>query len=427
MWLSQRQFRRVAVIVSIGAAMATVGAALVGIWVIYELSSGPERRGMIIAAEAPYSNARNLQRITQARPNNPTDGREPWLGQDEWTRGVQAGQEYVTQFPEPQNAQVLQNMNTSQIWAYMQQQVSGALSVGCQYCHNVNPDEDGNYKFHLDDYPQKIAARNMMTLVNDLNAKFIVNLPYWRGNYVTCATCHSGLGNGEGTPVELEGVSDQFLKSAPPINVIVEPLDDNGTPIRDVAEKPEELHEPMLLQEANLYFLYNYKVWRPFEPGVPKTGRGSLALAYAGEDGYSHGGRTQDQATITQGTMNLMAWSLGVGCTYCHNARNFYNYEITEESEMLDGEHIAPRLKAERMLLMTTYMAENWDIYGAIPLEEPPEDFLVGRQHYREINGEYYNIPGCYTCHARLNIPKSILTQDELTETNLPIDLRGEQ
>jgi photosynthetic reaction center cytochrome c subunit len=125
--------------------------------------------------------------------------------------------------------------------------------------------------------------------------------------------------------------------------------------------------------------------------------------------------------------MNLMAWSLGVGCTYCHNARNFYNYEITEESEMLDGEHIAPRLKAERMLLMTTYMAENWDTYGAIPLEEPPEDFLVGRQHYREINGEYYNIPGCYTCHARLNIPKSILTQDELTETNLPIDLRGEQ
>jgi photosynthetic reaction center cytochrome c subunit len=427
MWLSQRNFRKVAVLVSIGAAMGTVGAAIVGIWLVYELSSGAERRGMAIEAAAPYSNAQNLQRITEAQPNTPTDGRSSWLGQQDWTQGVQAGQEYVTQFPEPQNVQVLTSMNTSEIWAYMQQQVSGALSVGCQYCHNVEPGPDGLYVFDEDTFPQKIAARDMMRLVNDLNAKFIVNLPYWRGNYVTCATCHSGLGNGAGTPENLEGVSDQFLRGTPPIKMMYNPLDENGEPIRIAEQKPPELRELRPLKELTLWNLYNYQVWNPYDPADPKSGRGTLALV------NPEASRTQDQVNITQGTMNLMAWSIGVGCTYCHNARNFYHYEITTESELMDweasefdGEHIAPRIKAERMLLMTTYIAENWDTYGAIPTETPREQ-LEGRLHFREINGEYYNMPGCYTCHARNNIPKAVIHQDDLTNTNLPVDLRGTQ
>jgi len=433
MWLSQRNFRKVAVIVSIGAAMATVGAGLVGIWLIYELSSGPERRGLAIAAEAPYSSAKNLIRITDAQPNKPTDGRDPWLGQAEYTKGVQAGNEYVAQFPQPQNVQVLKSMNTSQIWAFMQQQVAGALSVGCQYCHNVNAGPDGKFQFNLETFPQKIAARNMLRMVNDINGKFIVNLPYWRGNYVMCATCHSGLGNGTGSPTNLEGVSDQFLKGTPPIKVTYEPLDTKGKPIRDPLQKPEELKQPVLLQRAILFNLYNYQVWKPFDSADHSSGRGSLALAY-------DGGRTQDQANITQGTMNLLDWSLGVGCTYCHNARNFYNYEITTESAPLTqdwtdkngtvvtaGSNIAPRLKAERMLLMTTYIVQKWDTYGAIPKTPTPKDFLVGRLHYRQINGQYYNVPGCYTCHARKNIPRAIINQVDVTDANLPVDLRGAQ
>lgn len=431
MWLSQRNFRRVAVIVSIGAAMATVGAGLVGIWLIYELSGGVERRAAALAAEAPYSSARNLVNITDAQPNQPTDGRTSWLGQTDWTTGVQAGQEYVTQFAQPQNAQVLVNMNTSQIWAFMQQQVSGALSVGCQYCHNVTPDANGNYQFNLDEFPQKTAARNMLKLVNDLNGKFIVNLPYWRGNYVICASCHSGLGNGKGTPQNLEAVSNEFLKGTPPIKVIYEPLDETGKPILDPQLKPAELQQPIILQQATLFNLYNYQVWKPYNPADNKSGRGSLALVY-------DEGRTQDQANITQGTMNLLDWSLGVGCTYCHNARNFYNYEITTESPVLAqdwtdqngvtvtaGSHIAPRLKAQRMLLMMTYMVQRWDTYGAIAKTTKPANFLVGRLHYREINGQYYNVPGCYTCHARVSVPKAVINQVDMTDTTLPPDLRG--
>lgn len=434
MFLNQRQFRRIVVIVSMGVAMTLAGGAIVGIWLIYELSGGPERRGLAIAAEAPYSPAKNLQRINQVPANEPTDGREPWLSQEFYNAGVQAGNQYIAQFPEPQNVQVLVGLSTAEIWSYMQQQVSGALGVGCQYCHNVQPNADGLYQFDSDEFPQKVAARDMMRLVNDLNGKFIVNLPYWRGNYVVCATCHSGTGNGKGAPQNLEAVSDQFLKGTPPINVIYEPLDETGQPIRDPALKPEVLQEPLPLKQATLWNLYNYKVWKPYTPEDHKSGRGSLALSY-------EGGRTQDQVNVTQGTMNLLAWSLGVGCTYCHNARNFYNYEVTSESPTfssdvptLNGEHIAPRLKAERMLLMTTYIAENWDTYGAIPKtgSDLPEDLLEGRVHYREINGQIYNVPGCYTCHGRNSIPRSVISLTDMENSRQPITilpppLRGEQ
>lgn len=433
MLLNQRQTRKIAVIVSIGTAMGLAGLAIVGIWLIYELSGGPERRGLAIAAEAPYSSAKNIQRINQSAPNQPDagDNRDPWLSQQFYSDGVQAGNVYITQFPEPQNVQVLLGMSTAEIWSFMQQQVSGALGVGCQYCHNVQPDANGIYQFDKDTFQQKVSARNMMRLVNDLNKNFIVNLPYWRGNYVTCSTCHSGIGNGKGLPRELETVSDQFIKSTPPINVIYEPLDKNGVPIRNTEDKPDVLKQPLPLHEATLWNLYNYQVWKPYDPTDSTSGRGSLALSYAE-------GRTQDQVNITQGTMNLLAWSLGVGCTYCHNARNFYSYELTSESPTfvgdvptLNGEHIAPRLKAQRMLLMTTYIATNWDQYGAIPRVEKPADFLQGRVHYREINGGYYNVPGCYTCHGRNSIPKAVISQTTLDGSKQPITilpptLRGE-
>jgi len=423
MMLNQRQFRRIVVIVSIGVAMTLAGGAIVGIWLIYELSGGPERRGLAIAAVAPYSSAKNLQRVNQAPANQPTDGRDPWLSQAFYNEGVQAGNQYIAQFRTPQNTQVLTDMTTAEIWSFMQQQVAGALGVGCQYCHNVKPDANGNYQFNSEEFPQKIAARNMLKLVNDLNGKFIVNLPYWRLNYITCATCHSGIGNGRGSPQLLEAVSDQFLKSTPPIKVIYNPLDVNGQPVVDDAKKPEELRDPIPLKQATLWNVYNYKVWKPYNPADAVSGRGSLALSY-------DGGRTQEQANITQGTMNLLAWSLGVGCTYCHNARNFYSYEITNESPTFvgdiptyQGKHIAPRLKAQRMLLMTTYIAENWDKYGAIPKVVPPESSLVGRVHYREINGQYYNVPGCYTCHGRNSIPMAVINQATLDQAKQPLTI----
>jgi photosynthetic reaction center cytochrome c subunit len=85
------------------------------------------------------------------------------------------------------------------------------------------------------------------------------------------------------------------------------------------------------------------------------------------------------------------------------------------------------------MLLMTTYLVENWDTYGAIAKtgNEIPESDLVGKVHYREINGQIYNVPGCYTCHGRNSIPKAVISSQMLQDSRQPItilppSLRGE-
>jgi len=509
MWkLSQRQFRKIVVAVSVVVMMGIVWLAILGIWLIHDIAyvynydKFNEITAGLTSMEdyealwantngfdpvlleamyiAPYDPAQNLTRITQTQPNEPPeDGRESWFGFENWTEGVQAGSEYIGQFPEPQNAQVLTELDTAGMWAYMQQQVSGAMAVGCQYCHNVQPDEDGNYQFDQDhwtipedgsildgegEWTQKVSAREMMRLVNDINAQYIVNLPYWRGNYVTCATCHSGLGNGRGTPLNMEGVSDEFLKSVPPQRVNLDPLDENGVPLITPEEKPEEVRGRMLLQDATLWLIYNYSVWHPYDPADPKSGRGSLAMVWPYEKA-----RTIDQATIQTNVMNNNAWSLGTGCTYCHDPRNWYNYEITSEAPPLDGEYISPRIKGQRMLLLNTFIAQNWAEYGAIPKDKTPEElsnpgpntvvldsffgsgagwdppsdnigelawpsrpndlprvgYISGRRHYRVVDGNVYNMPGCTTCHARNSIPKVVVAEEDLSDTLLPPSLRG--
>lgn len=389
--------RQVALLISVAVGVVVAIVTTATFYWIYELASGPERRAAAAAAVAPYDPSSGVRLITASAPNTPTDGREPWLGLNEWAAGVQAGQEYVAQFPQPLNVVVLQGMTTAQIWGYMQQYVSGALGVGCQYCHNIN-------NFASDEYPQKTAARNMLRLVNDMNAQFIVNLPNWRGNYVQCATCHNSQ------PINMDPVGERFIGSVPPINVTVDLLDSQGQEILDPAAKPEEVRGRVPLKQAILYYVYNYQVWLPYDPTNEASGRGSLALTY-------EGGRTQEQVNINQNVMNLMAWSLGVGCTYCHNSRNFVAYETNPAGTLSNPEYALNKLKAQRMLLMTTWLNENWAKYGALPKTDVPDIGPAGfhdGQYYRQIDGQYYVVPGCYTCHAGRTIPLAAINQADI-------------
>ncbi len=398
--------RQIAVVISVIVGFIVAIITILTFFWIYELASGPERRAAAEAVEidAPYSASTGVLLITQAERNVPDDTRDPWLSLEAWTEGVQAGQAYVEQFPEPQNAQVLTGMTTEQIWGYMQQHVSGALGVGCQYCHDVQADENGTYLFNEDTYAQKLSAREMMRLTNDLNAEFIVDLPNWRGNYVQCATCHNNQ------PIDMDSVGPTFRPSTPPIKVTVDPLDANGEPILEAAAKPEEIQEPLMLQDAILYYIYNYQVWDPFDPADEQSGRGSLALTYAE-------GRTQEQVTITQNVMNYMAWSLGENCLYCHNSRNFWSYELEAAGNLTNAESGYNRLKAQQMLLMTTWMTENWLSYGALPktdIEFEGAGAFVDGQYYRKVDGDVYTVPGCYTCHNGRYIPKKALDQNDI-------------
>lgn len=394
---------QIAVVISIavGAIVAVITTAT--FYWIYELASGPERRGAAIAAAAPYNLSDEITKLSNAEPNQPTDNRQPWLGADAWREGVQAGQEYVAQFPEPQNVQILTGMTTAQIWVYMQQYVSGALGVGCQYCHDIN-------NFAADPYPQKVAARLMMVMVNDVNTNFIVDLPEWQGNYVQCATCHVGEAVGKPT------WGPDFENSRQPIEVNVSVIDGTtGATIIDPAEKPEELQGLVPLKEAILWKTYNYQVWKPFDPAVPDSGRGTLALTY--DDGDIRG-PSQDQVNISQGAMNYMAQSMGVSCNYCHNSRNFYAFEESFAGNLpTQPDYAVKRLKAQQMLLLTTWLQQNWARYNIIPADVPvqgPGPLLLNQQYLANINDQYFALPGCYTCHRGNAIPKAAINQNDI-------------
>jgi len=419
--------RQMAIFVSVAVGIIVAVVTIATFFWIYDLALGQERASAAVTAKLVWSPSEGNKVITSAKANTPTDGRQPWLGLDAWTTGVQAGQTWVTNNPNPVNVLVLTGMSSAQIWTYMQLYVAGPLGVSCQYCHDIN-------NFSLDTFPQKVTARNMMYLVMDVNTNYILKLPNWRGNYVQCATCHNNR------PNNLEGFAPQFTKSVPPINVTVDPLmvtadpldKDNGKPITDPSKKPAAIQNPVKLQEAVLYYIYNYQVWKPYDPADPESGRGSLALTY-------NGGRTQDQVTINQNVMNNLGWSLGVGCNYCHDSRNFTAYATEPAGNITNPLYAFNKRKAQQMLLMTSWLQANWTTYGAIAKPAIPTELEGGasKLSYQKIGDQYYNVPGCYTCHQGFNdadgvsVPRAAMNQTSFLDqgdtglTIFPQALRG--
>lgn len=400
----QTRSHQIALLTVIGALVAVILTA------IFYIASGSARRAASITTDMIgsttdqtfYNPSDGTARIAQAEPNQPAEGdpREPWLGADAWREGVQAGQEYADQFPQPQNVQLLRGMTTAQIWVYMQQYVSGALGVGCQYCHDIN-------NFAADPYPEKIAARLMLVMVNDINSNFIVNLPQWQGNYVQCATCHLG------EPVDLPAWAPEFTggRLANQVNVVA--FDEQGQPILDPANQPEEIRDPVPLQEAVLYRIYNYQVLQPFDAADPASGRGILAETIAGVD-------SRDQEQISQSAMDMMNVSLNVSCSYCHNARDYSVYEP-------ESDYAVKWRKSQYMLLLTTWLSENWSRYNILPKDVPVEGsgplLTEDRQYFQQINGQYFSIPGCYTCHRGNIIPGGAIPAATIPEGDIGVSI----
>jgi photosynthetic reaction center cytochrome c subunit len=127
--------------------------------------------------------------------------------------------------------------------------------------------------------------------------------------------------------------------------------------------------------------------------------------------------------------MNLQSWALGVGCTYCHNSRNFYAYEADIESPQFHQPYAINRLKSQRMLLMTTFMADNWSRY-VLPRSpyapiDAPENLPLDEQIYyisvQQGSGETATsvdmaVPGCYTCHQGKSVPPASINAMDIPE-----------
>ncbi len=76
----------------------------------------------------------------------------------------------------PKNLKVLKAEDERAVMGAMR----GALGQRCDFCH-IQGDNAS------DENPKKLVARNMMVLVNDVNAKF----PDGKA-HVSCYTCHRG-------------------------------------------------------------------------------------------------------------------------------------------------------------------------------------------------------------------------------------------
>ena len=186
------------------------------------------------------------------------------------SESTQAVQAYIAEFPEPQNAQVLTGMTTSEIWGFMTAYVAGGLQVDCTYCHNINNFAADGAEIGDDTVAaRKDNARLHLQMVADLNQNWLTQLNNIEGKQpsgaqIICATCH-----------------------------LAEPL-----PVA----WPENLHA---LPDDYRLPLDNLDV-------LLVTGNLDVSL---------------DAVQYNQHTMYHISESLGVGCTHCHNSRYFPSWE----------------------------------------------------------------------------------------------------
>lgn len=194
---------------------------------------------------------------------------------------VTAVQEYIAQFPEPQNVKVLTGLNTSQIWGFMTSYVAGGLQVDCSYCHNINNyGADGEEIGDPVVAARKDNARLHLQMVADLNQNWITALDDIEGKQpsgaqVICATCHLGEPIPVSWPEDLHALPDDFRLPLRAADGSVGTVDD-------------------------------------IDNALVITGRRDISL---------------DAAQYNQNTMYHMNESLGVGCTHCHNSRYFPSWE----------------------------------------------------------------------------------------------------
>jgi Photosynthetic reaction centre cytochrome C subunit len=99
-------------------------------------------------------------------------------------------------FPAPTNLKVLpRTLSGAQVRAIMHQW-EDALGAECATCHvrdAKDPDLNGRPRFNYadDSKPEKVAARLMYTMVEDINSNYVAKIEN-SGVPVNCWTCHRG-------------------------------------------------------------------------------------------------------------------------------------------------------------------------------------------------------------------------------------------
>lgn len=87
------------------------------------------------------------------------------------------------------NLQVLPKNITAKELDRIMESYNEGLGVGCDYCHAKNATTK-DIEFEKDTKPEKLVARKMMLMTNDLNHRYFTDSPGVQA--VTCYTCHHG-------------------------------------------------------------------------------------------------------------------------------------------------------------------------------------------------------------------------------------------
>jgi len=162
-----------------------------------------------------------------------------------------------------------------------------APDVGCDYCHAA-PDYASDAKY------TKRVARQMMRMTRHINNDWTAHV---KGTGVTCYTCHRG----KPVPPRV-----WFQAKQPPANEFLPRKTDGRPPTPSAARTalPPDPLSDFLLGENQIRVV------------------GQTAL----QTGNPH--HIKD-ARSTYSLMMVMAESLGVNCTYCHNTRSFTSWPLS--------------------------------------------------------------------------------------------------
>lgn len=95
-------------------------------------------------------------------------------------------------YAQPTNLTVLpKNIPAAQLQALMKR-FGEELGVRCEHCHVEEP-QSHHFDYASDDNPKKQTARLMMTMLSDINTKYLSQLGDPRyAAHVTCGNCHQG-------------------------------------------------------------------------------------------------------------------------------------------------------------------------------------------------------------------------------------------
>ena len=94
--------------------------------------------------------------------------------------------------PKPANLQVLPKDIAEADLGRLMKSYRDELGVTCSYCHIEMPDAQ-KLNYAADDNPRKLTARLMITMVREINEKYLAQLGDRRyAAQVTCGSCHQG-------------------------------------------------------------------------------------------------------------------------------------------------------------------------------------------------------------------------------------------